>query len=107
RSGLLILNKGLPPPPPPPLSLSFKVVEPYSAGAESVCSSDCPAHSHLSEDHQDPEGEGLRPGSSGGSDWVRILPEAVTIPPLDHSQYLFIYLFIYLSLYLSISLFPF
>lgn len=48
-----------------------QVVEPEAAGFEPVCPAYHPAHRHLSEDYQDPEGQGLRPGTRCGWGWVR------------------------------------
>lgn len=53
------------------ISLSVhQVVELEAARFEPVGPPHRPAHRHLSEDHQNPQREGLRPGARGGRGWV-------------------------------------
>lgn len=61
------------------VSLFFvKVVEPEAAGFESVSPAHRPAHCHLSEDHQNSQGEGIRPGARGGRGWVSKTEAGIT-----------------------------
>lgn len=46
------------------------MVEPEGAEPEPVGAAHRPADRQLPADHQDPEGEGLRPGARGGQRWV-------------------------------------
>ena len=48
------------------------MVESESAELEALRSPHGAAHCHLPEDHEDPEGEVLRPGPSGGGDRVGV-----------------------------------
>lgn len=56
------------------------MVEPQRAGFEPLRPPHCPADCQLSEDDQNPQGEGLRPGTRGG-------PGRVSFPNDKHHNH--------------------